>query len=119
MLGPAQSDAPCAKRVGDFGLVRQIRVGADAEATDAVGTSSVELPFTLDRTAPVVRIVTSSPPVLRVSEPATLALRVNGARRAMRVSASGTVRIPRIAELRTLVVVARDAAGNRTVLRRS
>jgi hypothetical protein len=91
----------------------------DAEATDAVGTSSVELPFTLDRTAPVVRIVTSSPPVLRVSEPATLALRVNGARRAMRVSASGTVRIPRIAELRTLVVVARDAAGNRTVLRRS
>jgi hypothetical protein len=103
------------KRVGrarDGGYVALV------EATDAVGTASVELPFTLDRTAPTVRVVSSSPAVLRVSEPVTLALRANGARRTLRVTAPGTVRIPRIAELRTLVVVAHDGAGNRAVLRR-
>ena len=104
----------------DFAVPADVKAveGTDVEATDAVGTSSVELPFTLDRTAPVVRIVSRSPPVLRVSEPATLALRVNGARRTMRVTGHGAVRVPRIRALRTLVVVARDAAGNRAVLRR-
>jgi hypothetical protein len=53
-----------------------------------------------------------------VSEPATLALRVNGSLRTLRVREPGTVRIRRIERLRTLVVVARDAAGNRSVLRR-
>jgi hypothetical protein len=88
------------------------------EATDAVGTSSVEAPFSLDRTAPVVRVVSASPPVLRVSEPATLNVLANGARRALRIDAPGTTRIRGIATLRTLVVVARDDAGNRAVLRR-
>jgi hypothetical protein len=53
-----------------------------------------------------------------VSEAATLVLRVNGARRTVRVARPGTVRIPRIERLRTLVGTATDAAGNRTVLRR-
>jgi N-acetylmuramoyl-L-alanine amidase len=87
------------------------------EATDAVGTSRVDLPIALDRTAPVVRVVSDEPPVLRVSEPATLAVKVNGARRTLRVTAPGRVRIARIGRIRTLVVVARDAAGNRAVLR--
>jgi hypothetical protein len=88
------------------------------ESTDAVGTARVQLPVLLDRTAPSVRVVSASPAVLRVSEPATLAVRVNGALRRMRIGAAGDVRLRRIARLRTLVVVATDAAGNRAVLRR-
>jgi hypothetical protein len=101
-----------------IGRARDGAYVVSVEATDAVGTSSVEAPFSLDRTAPVVRVVSASPPVLRVSEPATLALRANGARRTLRIDAPGTTRIRGIATLRTLVVVARDDAGNRAVLRR-
>jgi hypothetical protein len=56
--------------------------------------------------------------VLRVSEPATLAVRANGARRKLAVKTAGEVRLRGIVRLRTRVVVARDAAGNRGVLRR-
>jgi len=65
-----------------------------------------------------VRVVSAAPPRLWVSEAATLEVRVNGARRVMRTTGSGAVRIPRIERLRTLVVVARDAAGNASTLRR-
>jgi hypothetical protein len=88
------------------------------EATDGVGTARVELPVLLDRTAPTVRLVSTSPAVLRVSEPATLVARVNGALRRIMVAAAGDVRLRGIARVRTLVVVTRDAAGNRAVLRR-
>jgi len=103
------------KRVG------RARDGAyvvSVESTDAVGAARVELPVLLDRTAPRVRLVSASPAVLRVSEPATLVARVNGALRRISVVAAGDVRLRRISALRTLVVVARDAAGNRSVLRR-
>ena len=103
------------KRVG------RARDGAyvvSVESTDAVGTARVELPVLLDRTAPRVRLVSASPAVLRVSEPATLVARVNGALRRISVAVAGDVRLRRISALRTLVVVARDAAGNRSVLRR-
>jgi hypothetical protein len=88
------------------------------EATDGVGAARIELPLLLDATAPRLQVVSALPPVLRVSEPVTLLLRVNGARRTLRVDVPGTVRIPRIERLRTLVATATDAAGNRTVLRR-
>jgi hypothetical protein len=88
------------------------------EATDTVGTARAELPVVLDRMAPIVRLLSASPAVLRVSEPATLAVRVNGALRRLEAAAAGDVGLRGIARVRTLVVVARDAAGNRTVLRR-
>jgi hypothetical protein len=93
---------------------------AAVEATTADGATSarVELPFLVDARAPAVRVVSAVPPRLHVSEPATLRLRVNGARRVLRVEAPGTVRIPRIERLRTLVVTARDTAGNESILRR-
>ena len=62
--------------------------------------------------------MSDAPPRLRVSEPATLVLRVNGARRTLAVAAAGVVRIPRIERLRSLTGTATDAAGNRTVVRR-
>ena len=88
------------------------------EATDGVGTSRVELPLVLDATSPRLSVVSAAPPVLRVSEPVTLTLRVNGARRTMRIASPGAVRIPRIERLRTLIATATDAAGNRATLRR-
>jgi len=101
-----------------IGTARDGAYVVSVEAVDAVGTATVELPFLLDATPPVVRVVSAVPPRIWVSEAATLAVRVNGARRAMRSTAGGALRIPRIERLRTLVVVARDAAGNVTTFRR-
>ena len=94
------------------------RYVASVEVADGLGIATVELPFALDATAPVVRVVSAAPPRLWVSEATTLDVRVNGARRLMRTTGPGAVRIPRIERLRTLVVVARDAAGNAAILRR-
>ena len=88
------------------------------EAVDAIGTSRVDLPFVLDVTAPTVRVVSAAPPRLWVSEAATLSVLANGARRTIHASGPGTHRVARIERLRTLVVVARDEAGNESVLRR-
>jgi hypothetical protein len=91
---------------------------AAVEAVDAVGTATVELPFVLDGTAPTVRVVSASPPRIWVSEAATLDVRANGARRVMRATGPGAMRIPRIDRLRTLVVVARAPAGHVSTFRR-
>jgi hypothetical protein len=88
------------------------------EASDGVTTARVELPLLVDGTPPAVHVVSDAPPRLRVSEPATIVVRANGARWVLRVEAAGGVRIPRIERLRTLVLTATDAAGNRTELRR-
>ncbi len=102
-----------------LGKAMEGRYTVSIEAVDAAGgTAKVELPFLLDSTAPVVRVVSDSPPRLRVSEAATLVIRANGARRVVRAAGPGVVRIPRIERLRTLVVTARDAAGNESTLRR-
>ncbi len=91
---------------------------ASVEVVDAIGSSTVEVPFLLDATAPTVRVVSAQPPRIWVSEAVTLDVRVNGARRAVRAASPGVLAIPRIERLRTLVVVARDAAGNVTTFRR-
>ena len=88
------------------------------EATDGTVTTAVEVPFALDATAPVVRVVSAVPPRLFVSEAAVVVMRVNNARRVLRPTGPGTVRIPRVERLRTLVLRARDAAGNESTLRR-
>jgi len=103
------------KRVGS---ARDGDYVVSVQSADAVGTARVDLPVLLDRTAPVVRVVSSSPAVLHVSEPAVLAVRANGALRRLTVAKAGAVRLRGISRLRTLLVVARDEAGNRTVVRR-
>jgi flagellar hook assembly protein FlgD len=102
-----------------LGRAREGGYTVSVEAVDVSGaTAKVELPFLLDATAPVVRVVSDAPPRLEVSEAATLTVRVNGARRVVRATGPGVYRIPRIERLRTLVVTARDAAGNESTLRR-
>ncbi|MGI8973658.1 MAG: N-acetylmuramoyl-L-alanine amidase [Gaiella sp.] len=82
------------------------------EVTDAIVTTRVELPFTLDGTAPVLRIFSVSPPRLWVSEPAVVTLLVNNARRRIEVGQRGPFTIPRVKRISTLVGTARDALGN-------
>ncbi len=91
---------------------------AVVEAADPVGTASVGLPFLKDGTAPRVNLQPGRPPRLWLSEPASLAVRVNGSLRRLDVKARGAVVLTGIRKVRTLLAVATDAAGNRGILRR-
>jgi hypothetical protein len=102
------------KRVG---RLRDGRYTAVVEATDSVATTSFGLEFASDTSAPRLRLVTRAPARLWVSETARLTLRVNGSLRRLDVARPGVVRIPGIRTVRTLVVVARDEAGNRGAFR--
>lgn len=87
------------------------------EVTDPVGTSAISLPFLLDGHAPVIKLA-ARPPRIWLSEAAAVAVRVNGSLRRLAAPASGYVPLDGIRKIRSIVVVARDAAGNRSVLRR-
>jgi len=104
------------KRVG---RARDGAYEAVVEAADTIATTSIRLPFLADATAPVARLLSTRAPVrLWLSEPARLTLRVNGAVRRLEVTRRGEVRLRDIVRVRSLLVVARDEAGNRAVLRR-
>jgi hypothetical protein len=90
---------------------------AVVEATDTVGTTGVSLPFVKDTHAPTIRLY-PRPPRIWVSEPAVVTVRVNGALRHLQVRAPGYVALRGVRRVRSIVVVARDTAGNRAVLRR-
>jgi len=100
------------------GKARDGAYTVSVSAADTVGTVTVELPFLLDATPPVVHVVSAEPPRIWVSEAAWLAVRANGVRRLLRSKAAGRIALPWIGRLRTLEVLARDAAGNETVFRR-
>jgi hypothetical protein len=87
------------------------------DATDAVGTATVSLPFVLDAHPPVIKLA-SRPLRLWVSEAATVTAKVNGSLRRLRATGPGYLPLTGIRKVKTLVVVARDPAGNRTVFRR-
>jgi hypothetical protein len=87
------------------------------EATDAVGTSQVSLPFRLDAQPPALKLLVR-PPRLWISEPATVTVRVNGSLRRLVATAPGFLPLIGIRSVKALVAVARDAARNTAVLRR-
>jgi hypothetical protein len=92
-------------RDGDYEVV--------VEATDTIATVRASAAFRFDATAPVVKLrARRAPARLWVSEPAGLTVRVNGAVRHLSARQRGGVRLRGIAEVRTLVAVARDRAGN-------
>ena len=115
---PASTSRPGTARSAS-GRPRDGTYTVAVEAVDGLGTARVELPLLVDATAPAVRVVSESPPRLRVSEAATLVLRVerrsaDAAGRRGRAScgsraSSGSARSSGRP---------RDAAGNRTVVRR-
>ena len=92
---------------------------ASVDATDAVGTSSLALPFTSDTRAPMVRILPGGPLRVWVSEPALLTLRVNGHALSATARSTGVLRVPWTRAAARVRVVAWDTAGNvsRPVLR--
>jgi hypothetical protein len=98
-----------------LGKIRDGAYAAVVEATDAVGTARVELPFVADTVRPAAEVVSREPLRVRVSEPARLTLRVNG--NAVRVEArrAGVVRVPGSRRARVVRVVAWDAAGNASI----
>ena len=89
---------------------------AVVEAVDAVGTSRITLPFRRTPGHPSC-VSLGQPPRLSVSEPASLTVRVNGSVRRLVAKQAAWSRCRGQARP-TLVVVARDAAGNRSVFRR-
>jgi hypothetical protein len=68
----------------------------------------------VDRKAPVVRVVSLGAAVVRVSEPGTLVVAVNGRWRKLRVRKAGLLRIPHRGLVRALTAYALDAAGNKS-----
>jgi len=86
------------------------------DATDAVATSTVSLPFLLDAHAPVIRLY-AKPARIWVSEAAAVTVRVNGSLRRLQARGPGYLVLGGIRKVRSIVVVARDPAGNRGVLR--
>jgi hypothetical protein len=84
---------------------------AVVEATEPLGTSSLNLPFASDTHAPLVRFVPGRRVRVSVNEPATLVLRIGGRPSSLRVAKAGTVALPATPGQRVRVV-AWDAAGN-------
>ncbi len=82
-------------------------------ASDQVGRVSLSRPLRVDTVAPRLRLVTVAPLRIGVSEPAVLSAVVNG-KRATRTPRGRLVRLDVVRHARTLRVVARDAAGNRS-----
>jgi hypothetical protein len=91
----------------------------EVDATDAVTTSALALPFASDTHAPVVRILPGRPLRVWLSEPALLKLRVNGSALSVVASRAGVLRVPWDGSAARVRVVAWDAVGNvsRPVLR--
>jgi hypothetical protein len=107
--GPQRIVWDGAKRIG---RLRDGNYTAVVEAEDFVAATSLELPFASDTRAPRVKILRGEPARLRVTEAATVTMRVNGVRRRLDVTVPGDVPIPGIRTVNTLVLTARDQAGN-------
>jgi len=90
---------------------------ANVDATDAIGTATVALPFVLDAHPPVVKLA-ARPARLWVSEAATATVRVNGSLRRLQAPGPGYLTLSGIRTVKSIVAVVRDVAGNRTVFRR-
>jgi N-acetylmuramoyl-L-alanine amidase/FlgD Ig-like domain len=94
------------------GTLRDGEYDVVADAMSEAGTASFALPFTVDTTAPAVRLVSRRPLELAVSEPAILKLTIDGTVVRREVKHAGTVRIRWGQPFRRLSVVAWDEAGN-------
>jgi len=87
------------------------------EATDGIGTGAIALPFLRDANPPKLRLALK-PARLWVSEAATVTVRVNGSARRLEAPALGYVTLNGVKRVRSLVAIARDAAGNRSTILR-
>jgi N-acetylmuramoyl-L-alanine amidase len=95
------------------GRLRDGDYEAEATATTELGQVSQRAAFSVDTRAPSVRLFSLRPLRVRVLEPVRLIVQLNGRWSAIDRKRPGLVTIPAPAVVRTLRVVAQDAAGNR------
>jgi hypothetical protein len=94
------------------GRLRDGDYEAEVIARNELGSVSQRVPFSVDTTAPSLRLYTLRPLRVRVLEPVRLTIQLNGRWTTIDRKRPGLVPIPRPAVLSKLRVVARDAAGN-------
>ena len=90
-------------------------VEAVVEATDAIATSRLAVPFGSDTRRPQVKIVQRFPLRVWVSEPSRLTLRFGARSLVYEATAPGTARIRNAPRLGIVRAVAWDAAGNTSI----
>jgi hypothetical protein len=83
----------------------------EVTAKNELGSVSQRAPFAVDTTPPTVRLFSVQPLRVRVLEPVRLTIKLNGKWSTIDRKRPGLVPIP-ATTVRTLRVVARDAAGN-------
>jgi hypothetical protein len=96
------------------GRIRDGAYSATVEARDPLGAIALSVPFVSDTSPPRLEIVPARRLLLRVSEPAVLALRVDGTRTRRAVLRAGVLWIRGAMRARSVRVVAWDEAGNRS-----
>jgi N-acetylmuramoyl-L-alanine amidase len=90
------------------------RYVVEVEATDSLLTVVQRVVVRIDRKAPTLRLVSLRSAIVRVSEPGTLVVSVNGRWRRLVVRKAGLVRVPHTGSVRGLTAYALDLAGNRS-----
>jgi hypothetical protein len=86
----------------------------EVDATDSLLTLTQRVVVQIDRKAPTLRLVSLRSAIVRVSEPGTLVVAVNGRWRKLTVRKAGLVRVPHTGRVRGLTAYALDLAGNRS-----
>jgi hypothetical protein len=86
----------------------------EVTATNELGSSFQRAAFSVDTRPPSVRLYSLRPLRVRVLEPVRLIVQLNGRWSAIDRKRAGLVPIPVPAVVRSLRVVAQDAAGNRS-----
>jgi hypothetical protein len=95
-------------------LVRDGSYAVVLESTDANGTVGATLDVVSDVTPPKVEILDSRKLRVRVSEPSTLFLRINGRWTKREIAKAGVVNIVTSVFAARVQAIAQDAAGNRS-----
>jgi flagellar hook assembly protein FlgD len=90
------------------------RYTVEVGATDSLLTVAQRVPVQIDRRAPALRLVSLPSAIVRVSEPGTLVVAVNGRWRKVTVRKAGLVRVPHTGSVRGLTAYALDLAGNKS-----
>jgi hypothetical protein len=96
------------------GRLRDGDYEVEVTATTELGPVSQRVAFRVDTRAPAARLFSLRPLRVRVLEPVRLIVQVNGRWRVIDRKRPGLVPIPSPAVVRSLRVVAQDAAGNRS-----
>jgi hypothetical protein len=86
----------------------------EVNATDSLLTVTQRVAVQIDRRAPAVRLVSLRSALVRVSEPGTLIVAVNGHWRKLTVRKAGLVRVPHRGTVRGLTAFELDKAGNKS-----